>query len=479
MEFSIVMVYQLMWSLLGICGISFAYSGLKLFGKQKLKLIDEKKASKIDKLLGENGVQVSKDIILTEKASYEGICVFGPTGSFKTTTLIIPNLLQNKFPKSSIVVLDLKGEIQKITGAYQKTLGRKIYTFSPLSLVHKFRYNILEMCVGEDNKPDVTQVRQLAQSIVINGSLALSDGSGSGSNSWENMSIPLTTSALLWVMQFPTMNNVTDALKLIINSTFEELDDLFSKAKDKNITLQWNLFKTSIDSPKTMGSIKITLATSLQIFTDPKIEKSTCHSDFNFKNFRKEPSIIYIQYDQQDSKYLAPFMAVFYTQMFKKLLEKYNDKMLPTFVFLDEFNNAGKIIDFDNICATARSSKLSIMPILQDLSGLQKNYGENCGATILNNLKTKLVLGGLSDLKAQQYISTECGPHEVISISESKNSKGEKSKSTSAHKEDLLSPADIRKIGDEDILIIISNKQAIIRKKNTYFKQEKYTKNVF
>jgi type IV secretion system protein VirD4 len=471
---------ELMWSLLGVCGIGFIFNGFKLFGKQNTKLIDEKKAKNYKNLEGTDGIQISTNIQLTEQYSYEGINIIAPTGTGKTTAVVLPNLLQNKLPRSSEVVIDLKGEIYKITAAYQKNVcGRKVIIFNPLNPSSSLKYNPLEMCLDNNGNVDITQVRKLAQSVVINGSAALNDNFSGGNNTWENMSIPLTTVAMLHVMQFPHMNNISEALNLIINNTFDELNNLFSNSSNKEIKKQWKLFKSVEGANAAMGSIKITLATSLQIFTDPKLEKTTSHTDFNFKDFRKTPTIIYVQYSQQDAKYLSPFLAVFYTQMFEKLLVNFNDDMLGVFLFLDEFNNSGKIIGFDNICATARSSKMCIMPILQDLQGLFKNYGEGCGATILNNLKTTIVMDSLKDLKALNLISVLCGDIPTINKSVSTNSKGEKSTSISSQNMSIATPAAIRKIGENDVLIMMANKDARIDKKNTYFLQERYKKNVY
>ena len=59
-----------------------------------------------------DGIQLSKNFSLREKFCYEHVCVIGPTGAGKTTSIFYPNLLQkNSFNKgkSSLIITDPKG----------------------------------------------------------------------------------------------------------------------------------------------------------------------------------------------------------------------------------------------------------------------------------------------------------------------------------------------------------------------------------
>lgn len=464
---------------LTLCGCAFAL-GHKIFntGNKKIKLATSefKGKSELNNLRGSNGIQVSKNIQLSEVACYEGICMIAPTGSGKTSTVPMPNLLQNDLPESSIVAIDIKGELYRKTAWYQKNVcKRNVILFNPLKPMNSFKYNPLGMCVDDEGKPDITQVRQLAQAILLNGNLALSDETSHGSNEWVMMATPLVTAAMLYVMQHKTMNNITSALNVIIDNTTEELDILFS-SNSKDIKRQWNIFKSSMDSKNTLGSIKITLATSLQIFTDPKIEATTHHSEFNFKDLRKTPTIIYISFEQQDARYLSPFLGILYTQMFQKLLNV-DDKYIPVFMFMDEFNNSGRIAGFDNICATARAKRLSLMVILQDITGLYKNYGMESGKTILNNLKTKLVLDSLSDIDTMKYISDLCGPTE-IKVQTRTETENKTTYSYSTQTRPLIDYSEVRRIDNEMILVITANRQPVLDKKNKYFESQIYLSNI-
>jgi type IV secretion system protein VirD4 len=88
----------------------------------------------------------------------------------------------------------------------------------------------------------------------------------------------------------------------------------------------------------------------------------------------------------------------------------------------------------------------------------------------LNNLKTKIILPGLSDIPTLNYISDLCGFKEVKITNEKGN--------TSTMTKKLFTPEEVRCIDDENELLIIGNKYPIVDQQNTYYKNKKYVENL-
>lgn len=450
------MIQKLLWLAMCVPAIDIAL----LFRKSRKKLATSKLGGKKDlgRLTGTDGLILSKEFQLTFKKTLEGVCIIAPTGEGKTTSIFLPNLLSNSLPKSSIVISDPKGELYKLTSEYQKSIGRTPILFEPLG--NNAKYNLLEHC------KDFTEVRGLATNLVQNGELAiqLSTGRSGGSSEWINMAIPLFTATLL------NCKTVSEAVKFLIKTPSLELPEILGNSKNDDVREQFNIFMSSAGSPKTLSSIVSTLLSSLQLFTDHKIINSTSKSDFSPTDMRNTPTALYIKYDEAKSNYLAPFLSCFYSQLVEKIMYSQG---LPVFFLFDEFQNIGRLSNFEQTVAVSRSKNIGFLICLQNLVKLYDVYGKNNTTTILNNLKTKCVLPSLSDFEALNYISNLCGDTEIKTESITGNNK---THSTATRK--LFTSDEVRRIDDDTILVIAHNKLPFLDAQNIYYTQEKYYKNV-
>lgn len=430
---------------------------------------------KIEDIIGETGLILSKDIQLKEKYDFEGSVTFGPTGSGKTTSFFFPNLLSNNI-KGSIIVTDPKGELFKLTSKYQeKVCKRKVLKFSPLEPETSERYNLLTSC--KDN----SEVIELASTLLFNGALSieLATGKKTGGAEWIQMAEPLLAAALLYAknLEYP-YNNIEFAFKLIINLDTRQLDSLISNSNNIDAITQFNIFKTVGGADKTEGSIKITLASNLKLFTDNRINVVGSENTFNIENFRKEPTILYLTYPENKSSYIAPFIAPFFSQAMNKLIENYNEDSQTIHLFFDEFANVGMLNNMSTNVSTIRSRKISMNICLQSITQLYQVYGRDNGKAILNNLKTKIILPGLSDIDTTNYLSNLCGNKE-ITICNTNSNKNSTTHSYSKTKIKLFEDSELRCLEDNQLLLITSNKQPILTTQNRYYENNIYTNNIY
>lgn len=428
----------------------------------------------IEDITGNTGLILSKDIQLKEKFDYEGSVTFGPTGSGKTTSFFFPNLLSNNL-RGSIIVTDPKGELFKLTSKYQeKVCKRKVLKFSPLEPQESERYNLLTSC--KDN----SEVVELASVLLFNGSLSieLATGKKTGGAEWVQMAEPLLAATLLYAkeLEYP-FNNIEFAFKLIITLDTEQLESVIKGSNNLDAITQFNIFKTVGGADRTEGSIKITLASNLKLFTDSRVNAAGIGSTFKIEDLRKTPTIIYVCYPENKSSYLAPFIAPFFSQAINKLIDEYTDKSIPIHLFFDEFGNIGMLNNMSINVATIRSRKISMNICLQSITQLYQVYGRENGKAILNNLKTKIALPGLSDLETTNYLSNLCGNKE-ITICNTNSNKNSTTHSYSKTKIKLFEDSELRCLEDNQLLLITSNKQPIITTQNRYYENNIYTDNI-
>jgi len=440
-------------------------------------------------LSGKDGFALSKNFRLSGDKSYEHVAVIGPTGSGKSSSFFIPNLLDMDGQKSAVVT-DPKGEMYSKTVNYLRSIGYNVVKLTPLNpeKTDQFYNPIL---ISDDNN----ELREVAQIILANGgkSMEMMSGASAGGADWLNMAIPLLAAALCYVKEKGRECTVEEAINLILLSTFEELSMLMETVPAANRNFM--LFKASSESSKTMSSIKSVFANNVQIFTDENIIKFTktpfvknAYNDividkskvFNPKTLRKRPTIVFICVPEIKSTYAMPLMSVFYSQVLEKCM---TTDGLPVLFYLDEFANIGTIPSIAGIIATARSRQIGISVGLQGIEQLRRNYGEENAMDILNNLKTKLIYSGLTGESAN-YISDLAGVTTIESTSFSNqqgdltNLFGGKNVSKQGIGRNLFMPDEIRRMDPNMVLIIAHDKNPVKDHRNNFFNQRKYMKKV-
>lgn len=462
-------------------------SGTALIGSELLSMYiknlntDKQATAKLESVdslsdfTGKDGLKISKNVRLKEKVDFEGCCIVAPTGSGKTTSFFYSNLLDNSI-KGSIIVIDPKGELYRDTSLYQERIcKRKVLRFAPLEPGLSEKYNLLDQC------EDTTEVMQLAGNLLLNGSLSieLTSGKKAGGVEWIQMAEPLLTAALLYVKELgKPFDTIENAFKLIINLNGKELDAILgNKRNNDDILTQYNIFKTVSGSERTLGSIKITLASNMKLFTDKNINAVGSKTTFTAKEFREDPTILYITFPERKSIYLAPYVAPFFSQFLDKLLDHYNNKSLAIHLLMDEFPNIGMINNMSIHAATVRSRKISLNACLQSITQLQQIYGKDTAQAILNNLKTKMVLPSLNDINTLNYISDLCGRTEV-KVKNRSISKNSTTINYSKSTKKLMDIEEIRCLESGKVLILMHNKQPIIDNQDIYYKNKEYLNRV-
>lgn len=425
------------------------------------------------------GFRLTKTTDISQKQTQEGVLFLGPTGSGKSTSVAVPALL-NKNLKGSIVCCDPKLELYELSAHFQQTVcNRNVILFAPLQPGISAKYNLLENC--KDN----TEIMQLASSLLFNGSLAteLATGKKAGGIEWIDMATPLLTAALLYCKNLKSPENtITAAYKLILKKSNEEIELLFSTG-DEDVKDQYDIFKSVEGSKNAMGSIKITLATNMKLFIDNNIIQINNGNDFTAKDLREREIIIYISYPENKSNYLSPYIAPFFSQLIDQLINNYSKTSLPIIFLFDEFANCGSLNNMSINAATVRSREISLIVCLQSLTQLYQLYGNYNGKAIINNLKTKLILPGLSDQDTLQYIEYIAGSSKgktTSKTSSTNNSNGKTTNSTTRNIQEqnskVLPVEKIRCINDNEVIVIFHNKKPTVEKQNIYYLDENYLK---
>ena len=481
---------------IGKGGTSSGGSKLK---KSKTKYGDQGTARignlrELNGLTGTDGFTISKNVRLSAEKSYEHVMVLGPTGSGKSSSFFIPNLLDLDGIHSAVVT-DPKGEMYELTSPYLESLGYNIVKLEPLHPErNEFFYNPLAII------DDATEIRNIAQLILTNGNKAveISTGSSSSGAEWINMSIPLLAASFAYVKEFGKTKSIPEAIDIILNGNLKSMDEMFRKCPDAYKLFL--IFKSAGESEKTISSIKSVLTTNVQLFTDPKVAKFVTapmvyNEDgekipdeerlFNPLILRKKPTVLFVCVPEAKATMMMPLMSVFFTQLLEITMEQKTGQ--PILYMLDEFANIGVIPSIATVTATARSRKIGISIGIQGVEQLKRNYGDENAEDIMNNLKTKMIYSGLTGTSAQ-YVSDLAGVTTIETKSYStQNTPGQDvvtsiftgpSVQKSGTRREVITPDEVRRMDEDKVLIIAHNRNPVFDAKNSYFKQKKYTEKI-
>ena len=117
---------------------------------------------------------------LSERESFQNVCVIARVGAGKTTRYIIPNVLARAKTKSSLVINDPKGEVFTATAGYMQAHGYRVITINPEAVETSSRFNPLL-----EAKSDI-ELEQVAEVLVRAGS-----GNSSKDQFWDNGAVRL------------------------------------------------------------------------------------------------------------------------------------------------------------------------------------------------------------------------------------------------------------------------------------------------
>ena len=112
-----------------------------------MKLEEMKKVLTIDDIPGIILGRFEGNIVKLPLDSYfnKNICVFGSSGSMKTTAFLLTNLLEISKYLKSIIVTDPKAEIYRTTSSYFRNIGYVVKVFNLKDMRHSDRWNLLKM----------------------------------------------------------------------------------------------------------------------------------------------------------------------------------------------------------------------------------------------------------------------------------------------------------------------------------------------
>lgn len=411
-------------------------------GEEKRMVVPEDYRERPNRLVAGHSETTNR---LLAGADCTSAIAFGPNGSGKTVSLVVPAALEWQGP---IAVSTAKGpDLDYMLTARQQMgpvhivapvglPGRKTscwspvaYATDPASAARMARW--LADAVAMDDpasKPWVTQARQFLGPVLLAANL-----SGGG----------------------------VDALVDFVQrgkGSEQEVRSVLSGSQYARFLRQYTSIWTNLHADG-IGSVLFTANNVIDPYLDPIIRASAVRSDFTAEDILFGDGSLFLVSPPSESKALSPlFTACLATLVYaiEREFDRLNvgggpgvpPKPLPRRVLfdLDEAGNVFKYSGLAQLSTTSRAMGLQLFTIWHDLSQLESLYGEKDAQTILSQAKLRMVLPGMGDKDSLEHFSEALGNTVRRRSSVTNASDGRGSTTSNQHESPLMAPWQIRQL---------------------------------
>jgi type IV secretory pathway TraG/TraD family ATPase VirD4 len=324
---------------------------------------------------------------LSPEDAARGIITIGNPGSGKSSSIILPVIVDSMREGGSLVVADPQGELTPEVIKYAAFTGHLVIVHDPTNEMAA-RYNLA------DGVSDVTTAQSIADVLV--------PSSGKGGDFFELSAKALLAACLMVYDNIGTINQRFGDMDQLVKD-FDALDEN-NDAKG----LAGDFINAAKTSPRQASGVLSTASRKLDAWSAKKIRDSTAVSDFKPSILMKKPAVIVIACPGKERRALAPYIGAALTRLLLDLDtigEKQPGGALPKPVkfILDEFPAMGDLRVIVEQANLVRKRRISFLLAAQTIGQLQEIYGRDGTATLLAGMATNIIFGGADKETAQYY----------------------------------------------------------------------------
>ena len=421
--------------------------------------------------------------------------MIGASGVGKTAFFLYPNLEFACASGMSYLALDTKGDLARNYG----TIAKKCYGYhvSVIDLRNPTRSdgsNLLTlinryMDIAREH-PDNLAARAkaekyakiLAKTIVNPGG----DEQDRGQNAFfYDAAEGLLTSVILLLAEYVPPDSAGHEKRHIV-SVFKLVQELLAPSGQGKKTgfqvlmdnlpsthkARWFAGAALNTSEQGMASVMSTVLSRLNAFLDSELEQVLCFdSAIDAEHFAAEKSAIFLVLPEEDStkNFMAGLMIQNLSRELFSVADEHGGKLQNRVVFYCDELGTMPPFDILPLFSAGRSRKLTLVPIIQSLAQLEKNYGKE-GAEIIGDNCQDTIFGGFApNSQTAETLSKALGSRTVLTGSVSKG-KDNTSQSLQMAERAWLSPDELKNLPKGNFIVMKTGSHPMRTKLQLYFK---------
>ncbi|MDD4511381.1 MAG: type IV secretory system conjugative DNA transfer family protein [Oscillospiraceae bacterium] len=399
--------------------------------------------------------------------------MIGASGVGKTAFFLYPNLEYACATGMSFLCTDVKGDLFRNYGAIAKDhYGYNISVIdlrSPtrsdgnnmLHLVNRYMDIYRKEPENLSAKAKAEKYAKIISKTIIN---STGDSANYGQNAFFYDSAEgLLTAVILLLAEYMPPSDENRSERRHIISVFKMVQELLapSRVKGKNQfqllmdklppehKAKWFAGSALNSAEQAMASVMSTVLARLNAFLDSEMEQILCFDTaIDAEKFCNEKSAIFIVLPEEDlTKYFMVSLMI--QQLYREILavaDENGGKLKKRVVFYcDELGTIPPIESLELIFSASRSRGLLMVPIVQSLSQLQKNYGKEGAEIVVDNCQDTIFGGFAPNSQTAEVLSKALGSRTVMSGSISRG-KNDPSQSLQMMERPLLTPDELKSL---------------------------------
>lgn len=433
---------------------------------KKMGLLDKQNASGI--IVGKFGKK-----LLSPNCLRHGIAL-APTRSGKTAGFVIPSALSFK---GSLIIVDPKGELEKLLAKPLKKAGKTVYTidwsnenskdsWNPLSLkvfpsvfssygeAERQAERIAAMLVGQkaqtEDHWETNAKKHIAALILFSvylgelSELRLDPRNPQTIKDFNDFHEPHLSKVYHFIAKDVDVAKLLTGDEEALTSAKQNLEELITYAAHVHaparILNDLSAWRNAPDNEA--GSHMTTFLSKLQIWRSQTVEGATRRCSFEWQDLRDSPCAVFIKFPQRDAQSLGVLTALFFETFFGWSLDIPRKPLeCPIAILADEFGSLPKINLMTDFLSKGAGMGTVIWIIVQDFAQIKKTYDDKGFDTIKTNC-SYLLIYAQNNFNTQKELSQMTGKTTAKRRSLSWSSKGDTSVSHNTEGRDLLSVAD-------------------------------------
>lgn len=405
--------------------------------------------------------------------------MIGASGIGKTAFFLYPNLEYACASGMSWLALDSKGDLARNYGTIAKNCYG--YNVSVIDLRNPTRSdgnNLLTLVnrymdiARKDPKNLAARAKAEKYAKILAKTIVNPDGDDSnrGQNAFfYDAAEGLLTSVILMLAEFLPPDQEHPQERRHIVSVFKLVQDLLEPSKVKGKShfqllmgklppdhkARWFAGAALNSAEQAMASVMSTVLSRLNAFLDSELEQVLCFdSAIDAEKFGSEKSAIFLILPEEDTtkNFMAGLMIQNLSRELFAVADENGGKLQNRVVlFCDEF---GTMPPFDvlPLFSAGRSRRLTLVPIIQSLAQLEKNYGKEGGEIIQDNCQDTIFGGFAPNSQTAEVLSKALGNRTVLSGSVSRG-KNDPSQSLQMMERPLLTADELKAIPKGNFIV--------------------------
>ena len=444
--------------------------------KRKTKRMkSEKKRSRVKDFIEEQ-----QDIRALVDSDDIHCLMIGASGVGKTAYFLYPNLEYSCACGMSFLALDTKGDLArnygKIASHYYNYRVSVIDLrnptrsdgFSFLTLVNHYIDKARKEPNDLASKAKAEKYAKILAKTIINPE---GDASQYGENAFFYDSAEgLLTAIVLLLAEFmppregePEKRHIVSAFKLVQDllappkngrskNGFQPLMDLLPS----DHKARWLAGAALNSSDQSMASVMSTVLSRLNAFLDTELEQVICYdSPINAEMFASEKCAIFLILPEEDpaKNFIAGLMIQNLSRELFSVADENGGRLKNRVIFYCDELGTMPPFDILPLFSAGRSRGLTLVPIIQSLAQLEKNYGKEGAEIICDNCQDTIFGGFSPQSRTAEALSSALGSRTVLSGSVSQG-KDSNNQSLQMMERPLMTPDELKSIPKGEFVVM-------------------------